>query len=342
MDRLLREPGWRRCSCAAPRGRRAWPRSARRSRPRAPGGPDRPEDWAAEIRERAGRAAPVRACARCSTPPASCCTPTSAARRWPTSAVQAMAPWRAGYSNLEFDLDTGARGSRTDHCRELAPPRSPAPRTRWWSTTPPARSSSRSTRWPAGRDVLISRGELIEIGGSFRIPDIMGRSGARLREVGTTNRTHLDDYRRALGRRGRRHPHGAPLQLRAARASWPRPSPAALAALAAEAGVPYLFDVGQRAAGGSRAVGAHRPSRGWPTRSAAGRRPRDLQRRQAAGRAAGRLPRGPAGAARALPREPVRARHARGQADPRGARGHAGALRGSRDGRRARSRCSGC
>jgi len=95
----------------------------------------------------------------------------------------------------------------------------------------------------AGREVLISRGELIEIGGSFRIPDILERSGARLREVGTTNRTHLADYRAGLG-------PGVAAILTVHRSNFEQrgfvtsPEPAELAGLAAEAGLPYLFDVG--------------------------------------------------------------------------------------------------
>ena len=95
----------------------------------------------------------------------------------------------------------------------------------------------------AGRDVIISRGELIEIGGSFRIPDILGRSGARLKEIGTTNRTHIDDYRRALdGTTGAiLTVHRSNFEQRGFVASA---EPSALAALAAEAGVPYIHDVG--------------------------------------------------------------------------------------------------
>jgi len=90
--------------------------------------------------------------------------------------------------------------------------------------------------------VLISRGELIEIGGSFRIPDIIARSGARLREIGTTNRTHLADYENALD--------GAAAILTVHRSNFEQrgfvatPAPADLARLADQAGIPYLYDVG--------------------------------------------------------------------------------------------------
>ncbi|HZA92237.1 MAG TPA: L-seryl-tRNA(Sec) selenium transferase, partial [Gemmatimonadales bacterium] len=94
-----------------------------------------------------------------------------------------------------------------------------------------------------GREVLISRGELIEIGGSFRIPDIMIRSGAKLREVGTTNRTHLEDYEGSLG-------GGVGAILTVHRSNFEQrgfvasPAPEKLAALAAHAGIPYIYDVG--------------------------------------------------------------------------------------------------
>jgi L-seryl-tRNA(Ser) seleniumtransferase len=98
----------------------------------------------------------------------------------------------------------------------------------------------------AGREVIVSRGELVEIGGSFRIPDVMAKSGARLREVGTTNRTHADDYRRAAG------PATAAV-LRVHTSNYrvvgftAAPTLAEMMAVAREAGTPLVEDLGSGA-----------------------------------------------------------------------------------------------
>ncbi len=113
------------------------------------------------------------------------------------SAMEAMTSVAQGYSNLELDLPSGARGSRSDHCRGLLRATTGADDALVVNNAAGALVLALNAV-AEGRDVVISRGELIEIGGSFRIPDIMAKSGARLREIGTTNRTHLQDYRDAL------------------------------------------------------------------------------------------------------------------------------------------------
>lgn len=156
-------------------------------------------------------------------------------------AIQAMASVAGGYSNLELDLPSGARGSRSDHCRDLLRTATGAEDGLVVNNAAGALVLALNAL-AEGRDVLISRGELIEIGGSFRIPDIMLKSGARLREVGTTNRTHLDDYRRALdGAAAILTVHRSNFEQRGFVAS---PEPGELAGLAAAAGIPYLYDIG--------------------------------------------------------------------------------------------------
>jgi L-seryl-tRNA(Ser) seleniumtransferase len=158
------------------------------------------------------------------------------------AAIDAVAAVAQGYSALEYDLASGGRGHRGDHCAPLLAELTGAPAALVVNNAAAALVLALNAH-AAGREVLISRGELIEIGGSFRIPDILEKSGAVLREVGTTNRTHLGDYRGALG------PatgavltvHRSNFELQGFTAS---PSPGDLAGLAHQHGVPYVYDIG--------------------------------------------------------------------------------------------------
>ena len=114
------------------------------------------------------------------------------------AARQAVADVAAGYSNLEFDLESGSRGSRYDHSRDLLCRLTGAEDALVVNNAAGAVFLVLAALC-RGRDVLISRGQLVEIGGGFRIPDVLRQSGARLVEVGTTNRTHPRDFSAAIG-----------------------------------------------------------------------------------------------------------------------------------------------
>jgi len=116
------------------------------------------------------------------------------------AAIDRLRTLGAGYSNLEFDLDTGSRGSRATHaeallCRVTGAEAAVVVNNCAAATLLVLSAIAR------GREVLVSRAELVEIGGGFRVPDVMAQSGAKLREVGTTNRTRVNDYALAIGDR---------------------------------------------------------------------------------------------------------------------------------------------
>ena len=150
-----------------------------------------------------------------------------------------------GYSNLEYDLDAGTRGSRHDHLGSLLG-RVVGGEAAIVVNNNAAAVTLALAALAEGREVLVSRGELIEIGDGFRIPDVLARSGARLVEVGTTNRTRAADYARAIGTE-------TALILRVHQANFrvvgftEQPSLVELATVARDAGIPLVDDLGSGA-----------------------------------------------------------------------------------------------
>ncbi len=158
-----------------------------------------------------------------------------------TAAVEAIARTAGRYSNLEYDLTSGRRGRRDAHAGVLLEKILGAPAI--------VVNNNASAIYlvlhelGAGGETIVSRGELIEIGDGFRIPEILERSGTRLREVGATNKTRLDDYRAAIGSPTklllRVHPSNFRIE-----GFTGRPDLAELAGLAREHGLPLVEDLG--------------------------------------------------------------------------------------------------
>jgi L-seryl-tRNA(Ser) seleniumtransferase len=158
------------------------------------------------------------------------------------AAIEAIARTAAGASNLEYDLERGERGSRYVHCASLLRELTGAEDALVVNNGAAALVLALNTL-AEGRESIVSRGELIEIGGSFRVPDIMSKSGSILREVGTTNRTHLDDYRVAIGAQT-----GAIVKVHRSnfevRGFVAEASVKELAPVARDANVPLILDLG--------------------------------------------------------------------------------------------------
>lgn len=157
-------------------------------------------------------------------------------------AVEAVVLAAGGYCNLEYDLATGERGSRHSLVEGLIRELTGAEAAVVVNNNAAAVLLMLDALCKGG-EVVVSRGQLVEIGGSFRIPDVMARSGAVLREVGTTNRTHLSDYENALTENTRAllRVHTSNYRIAGFHADVPLED---MAALARERGLPLLEDLG--------------------------------------------------------------------------------------------------
>jgi L-seryl-tRNA(Ser) seleniumtransferase len=160
----------------------------------------------------------------------------------PAEAVRVASEVMAGPSNLEYDLDSGARGERDSHVRDRVCKLTGAEAAAVINNNAAAVLLVLNTL-ALRREVPVSRGELIEIGGAFRMPEIMARAGCRLREVGTTNRTHLRDFEAAIGKRTalllKVHPSNYAIE-----GFTSTVADADLAALAHRHALPYVVDLG--------------------------------------------------------------------------------------------------
>ena len=171
------------------------------------------------------------------------------------AAFEHAAEVAGGYCNLEFDLESGERGRRDLHVDRLFAALFSADVTAGNAASTPATAVVNNNAAAVllalntlaeGGEVIVSRGELVEIGGSFRIPEVMGKSGAVLREVGTTNRTRIGDYQGAIGERTR-------LLLRVHRSNFKivgfteQPSLAELVELGRSRRIPVMEDLGSGA-----------------------------------------------------------------------------------------------
>jgi len=158
------------------------------------------------------------------------------------AAVRAVTAVMAGYSTLEIDVESGRRGARHQHVEPLLT-RLTGAEAAFAVNNNAAAVLLALAALARGRQVIVSRGELVEIGGSFRMPEVMAQSGATLVEVGTTNRTHLRDYERAIS------PDTA-LLLKVHRSNFSirgfvaEVSLADLVDLGRRRGIPIMFDLG--------------------------------------------------------------------------------------------------